>query len=77
MIFQDPYESLNPRRTIFDTVAEPLKVQDACPPLERLDRVSRMLEMVGLTPPSAYLFRYPHELSGGQRQRVAIAPARW
>ena len=75
MIFQDPYESLNPRRTLFDTVAEPLKVQDACPPPERLDRVSRMLEMVGLTPPSAYLFRYPHELSGGQRQRVAIARA--
>ena len=75
MIFQDPYESLNPRRTIFDTVAEPLKVQNACQPLERLDRVSQMLGMVGLTPPSAYLFRYPHELSGGQRQRVAIARA--
>ena len=75
MIFQDPYESLNPRRTIFDTVAEPLKVQNACEPLERLDRVSRMLEMVGLTPPSTYLFRFPHELSGGQRQRVAIARA--
>jgi peptide/nickel transport system ATP-binding protein len=75
MIFQDPYESLNPRRTIFDTVAEPLKVQNACPPLERLDRVSRMLEMVGLAPPATYLFRYPHELSGGQRQRVAIARA--
>ena len=75
MIFQDPYESMNPRRTIFDTVAEPLKVQNACPPLERLDQVSSMLEMVGLTPPSTYLFRYPHELSGGQRQRVAIARA--
>ena len=75
MIFQDPYESLNPRRTIFDTVAEPLKVQDACPPLERVERVSSMLEMVGLTPPATYLFRYPHELSGGQRQRVAIARA--
>ena len=57
MIFQDPYESLNPRRTIFDTVAEPLKVQNACPPLERMERVSRMLEMVGLTPPATYLFR--------------------
>jgi len=75
MIFQDPYESLNPRRTIFDTVAEPLKVQNACLPLERLERVSSMLEMVGLTPPATYLFRYPHELSGGQRQRVAIARA--
>ena len=75
MIFQDPYESLNPRRTIFDTVAEPLNVQQACGPHECLERVSRMLEMVGLTPPSAYLFRYPHELSGGQRQRAAIARA--
>ena len=75
MIFQDPYESLNPRRTIFDTVAEPLKVQSACGPHECLERVSRMLEMVGLTPPAAYLFRYPHELSGGQRQRAAIARA--
>ena len=75
MIFQDPYESLNPRRTIFDTVAEPLKVQNACGPHECLDRVSRMLELVGLTPPAAYLFRYPHELSGGQRQRASIARA--
>ena len=75
MIFQDPYESLNPRRTIFDTVAEPLKVQHACGPHECLERVSRMLELVGLTPPAAYLFRYPHELSGGQRQRAAVARA--
>ena len=75
MIFQDPYESLNPRRTIFDTVAEPLKVQNACGPHECLERVSRMLEMVGLTPAATYLFRYPHELSGGQRQRAAIARA--
>ena len=75
MIFQDPYESMNPRRTIFDTVAEPLKVQKMGGALERLDRVSHMLELVGLTPPATFLFRYPHELSGGQRQRVAIARA--
>ncbi len=75
MIFQDPYESLNPRRTIFDTVAEPLTTQKVCGPLERLDRVSRMLDLVDLAPSKAYLFRYPHELSGGQRQRVAIARA--
>ena len=75
MIFQDPYESLNPRRTIFDTVAEPLKTQKMGGALERLDRVSQMLETVGLTPPRAFLFRHPHELSGGQRQRVAIARA--
>ena len=75
MIFQDPYESMNPRRTIFDTVAEPLKTQKMGDTFERLDRVSRMLELVGLTPARAFLFRHPHELSGGQRQRVAIARA--
>ena len=75
MIFQDPYESMNPRRTIFDTVAEPLKTQKMGGTLERLERASRMLELVGLTPARAFLFRYPHELSGGQRQRVAIARA--
>jgi peptide/nickel transport system ATP-binding protein len=75
MIFQDPYESLNPRRTIFDTVAEPLQVQRIGNVIEREERVAEMLALVGLTPPSAFLFRYPHELSGGQRQRVAIARA--
>ena len=75
MIFQDPYESMNPRRTIFDTVSEPLKVQKMGNAVDRIDRVSRMLELVGLTPARAYLFRFPHELSGGQRQRVAIARA--
>ena len=44
-------------------------------PLERLERVSQMLGLVGLTPPATFLFRFPHELSGGQRQRVAIARA--
>ena len=75
MIFQDPYESMNPRRTIFDTVAEPLKTQKIGGALERIERVSGILEMVGLTPPRSFLFRHPHELSGGQRQRVAIARA--
>ena len=75
MIFQDPYESMNPRLTIFDTIAEPLRVQNMGGPLERLDRATRMLELVGLTPPRTFLFRYPYELSGGQRQRVAIARA--
>mgnify|MGYP001267572406 CR=1 FL=1 len=75
MIFQDLYESMNPRRTIFDTIAEPLVVQKIGGPLERLDSVSEILELVGLTPPKTFLFRYPHELSGGQRQRVAIARA--
>jgi peptide/nickel transport system ATP-binding protein len=75
MIFQDPYESMNPRRTIYDTVAEPLNVQGLGTGLDRIDQVGRLLELVGLTPSSAFLFRYPHELSGGQRQRVAIARA--
>jgi len=75
MIFQDPYESLNPRRTIFDTVAEPLAVQSIGTIPEREERVAALLERVGLTPATSFLFRFPHELSGGQRQRVAIARA--
>ncbi len=75
MIFQDPYESLNPRRTIFDTVAEPLQVQGIGNVLERQERVAEMLALVGLKPPSTFMFRFPHELSGGQRQRIAIARA--
>lgn len=75
MIFQDPYESMNPRRTIYDTIAEPLSVQGMGTLLDRVDRVSEILDQVGLTPPATFLFRHPHELSGGQRQRVAIARA--
>ncbi len=75
MIFQDPYESMNPRLTIYDTVAEPLDVQGIGTIAEREARVADLLETVGLTPASSFLFRYPHELSGGQRQRVAIARA--
>jgi len=75
MIFQDPYESMNPRLTIYDTVAEPLDVQGIGTIAEREARVADLLETVGLTPASSFIFRYPHELSGGQRQRVAIARA--
>lgn len=75
MIFQDPYESLNPRRTIFDTIAEPLVVQGLGSLTEREERVAHILDTVGLSPPETFVFRYPHELSGGQRQRVAIARA--
>ncbi len=75
MIFQDPYESMNPRRTIFDTIAEPLQVQGIGRLPEREERVAELLELVGLTPAPTFMFRYPHELSGGQRQRVAIARA--
>jgi peptide/nickel transport system ATP-binding protein len=75
MVFQDPYDSMNPRRTIFDTIAEPLQVQQVGSLVDRIDRVTEMLTLVGLTPPRTFLFRFPHELSGGQRQRVAIARA--
>lgn len=76
IIFQDPYESLNPRATIFDTVAEPLEVHGlAKDPAERIARVRRALDEAGLRPAEDYFLRYPHELSGGQRQRVVIAAA--
>jgi len=76
IIFQDPYESLNPRATIFDTVAEPLVVHGLVPNhAERVERVRRALEEAGLRPAQDYFLRYPHELSGGQRQRVVIAAA--
>ncbi len=75
MIFQDPYESLNPRMTVADTVMEPLEVQGLGDYEEREYRVWKALKTVELFPPGDYLFRFPHELSGGQRQRVAIARA--
>jgi len=76
IIFQDPYESLNPRMFICDIIKEPLKLQKiGDSEEERLEMVYEMLEKVGLTPPEEFLYRYPHELSGGQRQRVAIARA--
>jgi peptide/nickel transport system ATP-binding protein len=75
MVFQDPYESLNPRFNIFDTIAEPLIVQDIGTPEEREEMVHKALETVELRPAEDYVFRFPHELSGGQRQRVAVARA--
>ena len=75
MIFQDPYESMNPRRTIYDIISEPLSVQGIGDVQGRVDRVLEILTLVGLTPAEAFLFRHPHELSGGQRQRIAIARA--
>ena len=75
MIFQDPYESMNPRRTIYDIVSEPLSVQGLGSVMDRVQRVRDILTSAGLAPASDFLFRHPHELSGGQRQRVAIARA--
>ncbi len=75
MIFQDPFESLNPRKTIFDIVSEPMNIQNEGTLLQREERTMNILKRVGISPPDAFLWRYPHELSGGQRQRVAIARA--
>ena len=73
MIFQDPYESLNPRWTIKDIILEPLNIHNIGDIGEREEAVFEILKTVGLTPPENYMPRYPHELSGGQRQRVSIA----
>lgn len=88
IVFQDPFESLNPRMIIKEIVAEPLRVQgeveldDKGAPRHRKlgeeeveERVKKMLSEVELVPPDEYLYRFPHELSGGQRQRVAVARA--
>ena len=73
MIFQDPYESLNPRWTIKDIIKEPLDIHNIGALNDREEAVIEILRTVGLTPPENYLARYPHEISGGQRQRVSIA----
>ena len=73
IIFQDPYASLNPRRTVAETVREPLDVHGIGAPAERRQRVEELLEHVGLR--RNVMHRYPHEFSGGQRQRVGIARA--
>jgi len=75
MIFQDPYESLNPRWTIKNIITEPLNIHNLGSEDDRIDAAIQMLTTVGLTPAAHYLGRYPHELSGGQRQRVSIARA--
>ncbi len=74
LIFQDPYESLNPRFKVFDTVAEPLRALDIGTREERREKVISTLALVGLKP-EEYLDRYPHQMSGGERQRVGIASA--
>ncbi len=76
MVFQDPYESLDPRATIAATVEEPLVVHHIGESsAARTERVKAALEDAGLRPAADFLLRYPHELSGGQRQRVVIAGA--
>lgn len=75
MVFQDPYESLNPTQTIEEIVTEPLVVHDIANTPDREERVRKAMEDAGLKPADVYLKRFPHELSGGQRQRVVIAAA--
>ena len=76
MIYQDPYESLDPRFRVRHTIAEPLAIHEPRTARAwRAERVTETLNLVGLHPPELYLERFPHELSGGQRQRVAIAAA--
>jgi oligopeptide transport system ATP-binding protein len=74
MVFQDPFSSLNPRRTVGESVGYPLKVQRMCPSTRELEeRVRHLFDVVGLE--SYFMDRYPHEFSGGQRQRIGIARA--
>ena len=73
IIFQDPFASLNPRRTIYDTISEPLLIHNLVPRSQMRDAVVDILGRVGLAP--EILNRYPHEFSGGQRQRICIARA--
>ena len=75
MIFQDPFGSLNPAKTIRHHLERPLRIHHVVPAGEVRYRVHALLESVGLTPADRVAARYPHELSGGQRQRVAIARA--
>src|SRR5690606_9289478 len=72
-IFQDPYSSLNPRKSIADIVSLPLRVHGVGSAAEQKRRTEEMLDLVGLS--RRYLSSYPNQLSGGQRQRVAIARA--
>ena len=71
LVFQDPYASLNPRRTVGDIVADPLRINKFGTPQQIDERVKELFTTVGLDP--SYVRRYPHEFSGGQRQRIGIA----
>ncbi len=73
IVFQDPYSSLNPRMTVGSIIAEPLRIHKIAKGSELIDRISILLEKVGLS--SSHINRYPHEFSGGQRQRIGIARA--
>src|SRR5690606_15670408 len=73
MIFQDPYASLNPRMTVFDTLAEPMLLHGLADKATVVEQVNQLMDDVGLE--RRFIRKYPHEFSGGQRQRIAIARA--
>ena len=73
MIFQDPFASLNPRMTVFNIIAGPLRIHKIAKGKELEDRVAELMKQVGLRP--EFMRRYPHAFSGGQRQRIVIARA--
>jgi oligopeptide transport system ATP-binding protein len=73
MVFQDPYSSLNPRKTVGQIVGEPIAIHTRASATERADRIRTLLEKVGLS--ADHAVRYPHEFSGGQRQRIGLARA--
>ena len=75
LIFQDPFGSLNPVKTVRHHIERPLRIHHIVPPAQVDERVYDLLNTVGLVPPDEVAAKYPHELSGGQRQRVAIARA--
>ena len=73
IIFQDPFSSLNPRMTVYQTIAEPMQIAGGYTKAQIVDRVSEMMDLVGLA--SRFVNSYPHELDGGRRQRIGIARA--
>src|SRR5690606_24035033 len=76
VIHQDPYASLNPTRTVYQTLSAPLLQHKIVKSRrEAVDRITDLLHIVGLTPPKDVIDKYPHQLSGGQRQRVSVARA--
>jgi peptide/nickel transport system ATP-binding protein len=75
IVFQNPFESLNPRRTVAGSVREPVAIHFPGDPKTQREKILRALERAGLAPVETYLDRFPHQLSGGQLQRVAIARA--
>jgi oligopeptide/dipeptide ABC transporter ATP-binding protein len=75
MVFQDPFASLNPRKTVLQAIAQPLRIHRLVPAAGRRAEAARLLDLVGLSPGDSFLDRYPHQFSGGQRQRICIARA--